>query len=440
MNMGTARPERPIQERRLDSIAALIRANDQCAAACFDGEKLLLATNSDEKSYMAEEVLKYLKFVARKSHQLKESGEKYQKDYTMYHYFDFGKKKLTAKANETVKLLIKDNKNYKNFFKDSLNKVTRSIVYSYLRPHKEKAFPIELSEAIREGGRRCTFPSLVRSKNAPPLHAEMKILDYLLMKKTSHVMGSYYIGVSKKCCQNCTAAFKAIRNLMVLGKNWYADIPPIDYGETHDNYYPALIPEFLHENNERGRAIRREFLKNLGIAISKDDSQNLWEVQKAFSKTKSPEYYKNKKRESHDRSKSYDGSSAISKESTEEDEFVEIAAFHEKKEGPKGYAEAAFESAYGALSIDLTKGFFGTGQKYFQKASDTALAAAQQVTQAAYDTAKLYGIEYTTAKTSTSTEVLGKSMSSSINPKAKETKPKKIEPRQQQSRRRTAKI
>lgn len=76
--------EIPSHSRRLDSIGWLIQGTNVCGAANFDGERLLLATNSTEESELISDIKNYLTQVsieAKNRYELGDSADITQEDW-----------------------------------------------------------------------------------------------------------------------------------------------------------------------------------------------------------------------------------------------------------------------------------------------------------------------------------------------------------------------
>ncbi len=234
--------------RRYDSIAILIQGDAVCGASCFDGRKILLATNSGEETALVQGVKFYLKIVAQKA------SEKQLSEQLLTFFINAAKEKLLAFVSENVSLYQR-NPTYQARFKTALNKVTRSIKFAFRRPEHSTAFPFRMAEAMRKGDFLFLNKENSPNKNRP-LHAEMRILDYLHISRAELFRHKKvtYIGVSKKCCKNCEMAIKAFN---IIKKDAIVCVR----GEGHGFSFVADIPSFLLAEPQ----IHHKFLELRGV-------------------------------------------------------------------------------------------------------------------------------------------------------------------------------
>lgn len=248
------------RNRRLDSLAWLIQGDETCGAAYFDGECLLLATNEHEPLFV-HQVIKHLKHIATQAALKKSRGEEYIPKVTKKE-FESANSEFYVNATKTIRHLTKD-QIFTRDFVDALNKITRSIIYSYLRPKSKKAFPLKLSEIIRNNPGKILFPKNRGYPQYKTIHAELKIIQWLI--DNNRLFRSGYIGVSKKCCVNCSNAITALNRVLKtsLTERFF------DTRGFHDNLYPSAIPAFIYEFTKRPqhrlRGIEAEFCRLSGV-------------------------------------------------------------------------------------------------------------------------------------------------------------------------------
>jgi hypothetical protein len=247
--------EKSPQDRRFDSIGWLIQGDDKCGASCFDGKNLLLSTNAKKQSELSKIIVAYMVWVAKSSAELiveiKNSFEDLDRRLEIaakiIHKWTDQKKECKKRiglilsfAENEIKL-YRENKEYKEAFTDSLNKITRSIRHSYLKPESEKALPKALVNALKK--------RQVLYLGESNIHAELKIVQKLIdtkgLPKTQR-----YIGISKRCCRNCMAAIKIVN--LIVKNNLKEDVGEDRYSFTvrddgHNQHFLSQIPSFLRE-------------------------------------------------------------------------------------------------------------------------------------------------------------------------------------------------
>ncbi len=291
------------KQRRYDSIAWLIQGDNTCGASFFDGESLLLATNHPDETGHTENVITYLRAVAKWSAKLTKG------QVTTVSACELACKssrdKLIRNAFVNVDF-FQDNNEYKRAFFRALRKVTRSIIYSYTHDEKHcKAFPRELSNAIQNNKILKIDQS---SHYIEGLHAELQILNYLIFTKCSFERffktKKHYIGVSKKCCANCCDAIEAVDRFLrdhhssirsevhrvINNKNQF-----ISTRADHKLLFYCAIPPFL----EKIPILGKYFLE-----ISKCKT-----LEEAFGRLSSREEIDHRK-QTHDSSRTIDESSS----------------------------------------------------------------------------------------------------------------------------------
>ncbi len=251
--------EIPKKDRRLDSLAWLIQGDDVCGATCFDGECLLLATNKSDSKFLLS-VIDYLQGTAVLARKKRDNGEKFSRKQTMENF----KPRLSCfyKYAETEINLLRNNDIFKKAFMDALEKLTRSIVYYYLRSNSQSAFSKEFIETIEQRQRILIPPK--ENHRYQNIHAELKILQGLIDRRKLSMHS--YIGVSKRCCRNCSIIIKALNNVLKVNLDGLKDSK--GYFETrgsHSNLYPSGIPAFLHEFTNKPKHplknLEKEFLR-----------------------------------------------------------------------------------------------------------------------------------------------------------------------------------
>jgi hypothetical protein len=155
---------------RLDTISLLIQGNDVCGSASFDGENLLLATNKTEQSPLVKSVKEFFTFVAKKGKEIEQSPEREE----------VVRKEIAEKTDQLVaahKTQVGSNQPQSaEDYRTSLNKITKSILATYIEPHYRDTLSKEFSTAIEN--RQYNF--IPGEEGA---HAEMKIAGKLLETK-----------------------------------------------------------------------------------------------------------------------------------------------------------------------------------------------------------------------------------------------------------------
>lgn len=224
------------EKRRYDSISVLIQGDAVCAACCFDGQNLILATNQGVETELVKNVITYLKEVATQS-------------WTKNNLKNTDKSRLIKYMQSNINLM--NNKTFESRFQASLDKVTHSLNCTYVKPDATAAFPLEVAEAIRNGN-VIFLTQKKQNIKKHTIHAEMQILDHLYFdpRKILNTEENVYIGISKKCCANCETAIQAINAVKMV------NIIEVR-GSGHGFSFSADIPRFLKGDVK----IKAEFLK-----------------------------------------------------------------------------------------------------------------------------------------------------------------------------------
>ncbi len=256
----------PSRFRRLDSIGWLIQGRDKCGAACFDGEKLLLATNNIYQSNLVKDITKYLTNVSKKA------NTRYKTQETSNIPQEEWDNDIYNAAKNVEDKYERDFKNIGTYFRDfsdALYKATNSIILAYSEPANENAFAKDLVEALEK--KRYRF---VHGKVG--VHAEMKVIQNLMEEKkignkdviTEQI---YYVGISKKCCYKCEKMIEAINETMEEME--LASVKEIvEIRDGHRRVFSAGIPEFVAYGNDiLDEDIRRE-IRNKFIQKMRADS------------------------------------------------------------------------------------------------------------------------------------------------------------------------
>lgn len=295
----------PARQRRYDHMAYMVEGWDVCGSACFDGESLLIATNKrdkpadpeklkkgkryslsfqegseDEKesSFVAEEKASEEPVVLSK-HPLIKMVTAYLQTVTKY-----GKRmrddkgsydQLKAELNEILEGVIEkavqylpEESNQENF-KTAIEKMTDSILASYLEPESGKALPRKLCEALERG--KVKVLESGPDKLGRPVHAELRVLNDLITSGKFDKGGPFYIGISKKCCRTCENLIDAVNEVM---GNKIEKVQVRDVG--HGSYYPAAVPDFLDPEKSRlSPAIREQIELNFRKKMKAEPSEEL---------------------------------------------------------------------------------------------------------------------------------------------------------------------
>ena len=260
--MPTSRKEKlpPAVDRRFDSLGWLMQPHGtDCGAACFVGDKLILTTNrpnfhGEEVKELRNSIIQHISDLARLVHSEMNKLEVLRgKDKSEF-------RSELKKTNETIKESIKQNEiglinkarklnvltneGFEENFVRSFTNLRRSILYSYLKPKSEQAWPKEIVLSIMD---RKNIHFINENSG---VHAEMKIAQYLLDNKKLDDGKTTYIGISKRCCLHCETAIEAIN-----AKKRYEAITVRDNGS--QNCYKSGIPPFL----EKDKSLQAIFLK-----------------------------------------------------------------------------------------------------------------------------------------------------------------------------------
>lgn len=267
-------PLSPVAQKLLDYLACLTRGNEDVAAVCFDGQKLLFANNYQKKSEIFQIIKDHLILVASTSYDLKEKSKNYAINLTegkieSWQYGikiakEYKKQKDKCKrsidnimryAERELDLFKAGDGNYIEVFTVSLKHVTRSIRHSFLYSNSPLKLDEEIIKAIIEDGDnnidfiKVPFISPFIDKGyVVRMHAEMQLLEHMLSKEQKP---NFYIGVSKKCCKTCEKIIDAVNEvnqtqITVRGKS--------------AEYFPAHWPPFL----ENKPLISKTFLHLMG--------------------------------------------------------------------------------------------------------------------------------------------------------------------------------
>lgn len=271
----------PIEQRRFDSLAWLIQGDDICGAACFDGERLLLATNNDSsRSGMIMKVMEYLSRVAEETWDLMGISELEKRNAAMKAH----EKKIRKEMAELVQFgrdnitLMIGGLSFDTNFCQSLEKLTRSIRHSYLYPDKPKGLPIAVAEAIRSKKIKFIKPlprvqgASIFAKRPINLHAELKIVQDLIDNRKLSDGQKYYIGVSKKCCLNCEKAIQAVNEMS--GNSLVENI--LQVRDSSGYTFNADAPPFLIKNKDlQKRFLKLRAVKTLAAAFEENPDQDV---------------------------------------------------------------------------------------------------------------------------------------------------------------------
>lgn len=243
---------------RLDSLARIALGDDVCAAACYIKDSLYLTTNRNPSLELVEKMTSYMNSI---------------NNHTIQFLIDFKqnseKAKSTCKNNITESFrkfitLIKSSSNHN--IRNDVKKITDSIIRANLLPSDEKAFEPGIMQAIRNK-RIVSIPKIEgRNKTsegtAYEIHAEMKILEELFRKRiiqnAVEKKEKIYVGITKKCCPNCTATIKAVNK--VFG-NDFDDIIVVETrnnNEGHNLDFGAGIPRFLTNDPQEFHILKKQ--------------------------------------------------------------------------------------------------------------------------------------------------------------------------------------
>ena len=232
---------------------------------------MLLATNKRYQSRLVKEVIEHLKYTASKSEELSELlriNPQNNKEIEIIKKKIENSKSLVFKELENSGL-YRDNRDFKGIINDCIQKITDSIIESYINPKSNKALNSQFIKAIKEG--RIEFVSGDVPRNRGDIHAEMKLTQRLLEDKkiTRTSKDKFYMGISKRCCANCEAVIKAVNK--VIGDKIEESIEVREEG--HRQIFPSGIPKFIDFKGENDksdylsdddrRAIRNAFFKEI---------------------------------------------------------------------------------------------------------------------------------------------------------------------------------
>jgi hypothetical protein len=272
------------QGRRMDSIAWLVQGDAKCGAACFDGQKLLLATN--KQISLATPVKELLINIASTAIDLRQAKTKeeinkvqrkidgsidnFTKAYTTI-YTKFEKKinRRKKEEDEGYKYSIlnpKDGGEYLKRFNRAIEKVIDSIIAAAVNPASDRAIPSKLFEAIRNKSITIIEGQETKDSKGNDIHAEMQVLQRLMTEPLQANAKPYYIGVSKLCCIKCEAVIDAVNE--VLGDKVKTrplsstDSKNYDYQGHGGAFHNTGIPRFILKANEPLNATKLAELQN----------------------------------------------------------------------------------------------------------------------------------------------------------------------------------
>lgn len=256
----------PLQQRRLDSLAWLIQGDDTCGAAYFDGSHILLATNNNKRSDLITKVVGYFIAIAKDSQKLSQqlaNGDKIKSRQAIQIYKASCHKRMEELHNYVeLHIELYANNIYRNAFRIALKKLTHSLQCVYLKPENENAMDKTFSEAIRNAQLKFITVNQSTMQSTEHVHAEMKIVDYLLGK--NKLNNRAYIGISKKCCKQCTMAIKAVNHVKkstIQEGDGPVEIDTINIRDSHGYYFKADCPAFLEQNLQ----IQAKFLELMNV-------------------------------------------------------------------------------------------------------------------------------------------------------------------------------
>lgn len=219
----------PAQKRRFDSIGLLIQGGEKCGAACFDGTSLLLATNKNQPSATVTKIKDFLHFIADSSYKLSRKSrenEGFDAEYKALksthktkkeEIIQYMKDHVTLELHRGRKVTTFDEALvYREGFLKALNKVTQSIRHTYLHEKSDIVFPKAAVEAIRNNN-IIILPRPETKDNLEGQHAELRILQDLITRGKLKEKREYYLGISKRCCRECTHVMAAVNKVKADG-------------------------------------------------------------------------------------------------------------------------------------------------------------------------------------------------------------------------------
>ncbi len=216
-----------LQGRRIDSIAWLAQGDAKCGAACFNGEKLLLAANN--KYSLARPVKTFLTNVAtianglRRPNLTKEGIFEIKKQITkeVDTFYEEWYKACEKFERETRRESILSPNDRDGRYWDrsdiAINKIIDSIIATAVNPSSEQAIPRKLFEALLDKQIEIVEnKEEVEDKYTNDIHAEMQILQRLMKSLVSSGTNNkpYYIGISKRCCIKCEAMMDSVKEVI----------------------------------------------------------------------------------------------------------------------------------------------------------------------------------------------------------------------------------
>jgi hypothetical protein len=256
---------------RLDTISLLIQGNDVCGSASFDGENLLLATNKTEQSPLVKSVKEFFTFVAKKGKEIEQSPEREE----------VVRKEIAEKTDQLVaahKTQVGSNQPQSaEDYRTSLNKITKSILATYIEPHYRDTLSKEFSTAIEN--RQYNF--IPGEEGA---HAEMKIAGKLLETKKLDNQ-NVVVGISKRCCENCGHMIEAINEVKGFKGGGIKEIIAMQEEGT-PLIINTRIPTFLRNDSTilplyDKKAIEERFLKHARVNSLEEAYKNRLKIETA---------------------------------------------------------------------------------------------------------------------------------------------------------------
>lgn len=215
--------------RRLDSLARLVVGNTACAAIAFDGDKILVANNSNECHNLMLSLFAFFKDVADSNCTIEEI-----KNNSL----------LQQRLNDLESLAINEHigrvtRNERELYRQAISKDIRKIVSSLAIDGDENkkfshAFRDALSRGLDNGGVEFIPGAevIIMDKSTGTLketrviiHAEMAILDSVISTGKLNVQESavreqsFYIGTTMLCCRDCYKAVAALNDVSNLNKS-----------------------------------------------------------------------------------------------------------------------------------------------------------------------------------------------------------------------------
>lgn len=284
--------------RRLDILAQMLEGEDQASSLCFDGQNLLFSCNSAKRIDLQKKLLSHLVRIANIDYS---NQNWYEELHTTHEDVITEAKKFYSEYQKPKNGIRLDNDWLSNF-QSNLSRIEGSLASAIVRntqgnidilrgsfprnmTREDASFSLELATAFKNN----KIIDLENIGGPGKVHAELRVVEYLLNSKKIQKRGKFYISTSKKCCRNCEAVIKSInktfqsnsegiaysRSASLIETSSLTTRDLLTEGKGHEVLYGnSNPPKFITRNSslrtEDREKIIEEFLKITGTTNIND--------------------------------------------------------------------------------------------------------------------------------------------------------------------------